>query len=117
MPDIKNIKIYEDTLTTREAAALLNASLRTIQLWVEAGQLKAWKTPGGHRRILRTAVDAMIAERQAVSSGSGKHVQIDATREDMAMLDALVQKGYATNTASAYRRALREAHGRLGGGG
>jgi len=29
-----------------------------VQRWVDAGQLKAWKTPGGHRRI-----DAESAER------------------------------------------------------
>ena len=42
--------------TTREAAELLGVSLRTAQLWVENGQLEAWKTEGGHRRISRASV-------------------------------------------------------------
>jgi excisionase family DNA binding protein len=54
----------EDAVTTREAAKLLSISLRTAQLWVEAGILKAWKTVGGHRRILRTSVDELLAQRQ-----------------------------------------------------
>ena len=54
-----------DTCTTREAAALLGVSLRTAQLWVEEGALRAWKTPGGHRRILRSSVEALVRSRGA----------------------------------------------------
>ena len=53
----------EDICTTRQAASLLGISLRTAQLWVEEGALKAWKTPGGHRRILRSSVEGMLKER------------------------------------------------------
>ena len=44
--------------TTREAAEALGICVRTAQLWVEQGRLRAWKTPGGHRRILRESVNA-----------------------------------------------------------
>lgn len=57
-------------VSTREAADLLGISLRTAQLWVESGVLLAWKTSGGHRRILRKSVDALLAERVRQSSGS-----------------------------------------------
>jgi CheY-like chemotaxis protein len=36
-----------------------------VQLWVESGVLPAWKTAGGHRRIARSAVEKLLAERQA----------------------------------------------------
>ena len=49
-----------DTCTTREAARRLGVSLRTVQLWTESGVLDAWKTPGGHRRVLNSAVDRLI---------------------------------------------------------
>ncbi|HOI51048.1 MAG TPA: helix-turn-helix domain-containing protein, partial [Azonexus sp.] len=49
--------------TTREAAEMLHVSLRTVQLWVEAGVLKAWKTDGGHRRLPLSSVQALIKER------------------------------------------------------
>ena len=52
-----------DTCTTKEAAAALGVSHRTVQLWVEAGKLQAWKTAGGHRRIARASLQAMLAER------------------------------------------------------
>lgn len=47
-------------LTTREAAQILGISLRTAQLWVENGQLEAWKTCGGHRRISRASVQLVL---------------------------------------------------------
>lgn len=52
-----------DFLTTRQAAELLGVALRTVQLWVEAGTLKAWKTAGGHRRIARESIDALRARQ------------------------------------------------------
>ncbi|WP_233505823.1 response regulator [Rhodoferax lacus] len=51
-------------MTTREAGEALGVAVRTVQLWVEAGVLPAWRTAGGHRRIARSAVDKLMAERQ-----------------------------------------------------
>jgi excisionase family DNA binding protein len=48
--------------TTREAAELLGISQRTAQLWVESGVLEAWKTEGGHRRILRDSVERLLVQ-------------------------------------------------------
>ena len=59
-------------VSTREAADLLGISLRTAQLWVESGVLLAWKTSGGHRRILRQSVDALLAERARQSGAVTK---------------------------------------------
>lgn len=51
-------------MTTREAGETLGVAVRTIQLWVEAGVLPAWRTAGGHRRIARTAVEKLLADRK-----------------------------------------------------
>src|SRR5215470_17589614 len=53
-------------LSTREAAKLLDVSVKTAQLWAESGILQAWKTPGGHRRITRESIDALVAQRTSV---------------------------------------------------
>lgn len=58
----------DKTLTTREASVLLGVSLRTVQLWVEAGVLNAWKTQGGHRRISTESVEKVLAERDNISN-------------------------------------------------
>ncbi len=59
-----------DFLTTREAAEMLGVALRTVQLWVEAGTLSAWKTAGGHRRIARESVDAVLRQQAIAKHGS-----------------------------------------------
>ena len=51
--------------TTREAATLLGVSVGTVQLWVESGLLKAWKTAGGHRRVIRDSVTALLHKEPA----------------------------------------------------
>lgn len=56
----------QDVITTREAARLLGVSVRTVQLWVENGVLRAWKTAGGHRRIARESVLGVLQEREKI---------------------------------------------------
>ena len=46
--------------TTREAAELLGVSVATVQVWVEDGVLDAWKTAGGHRRVLRNSIERLL---------------------------------------------------------
>lgn len=70
----------DSVLTTRQAADLLGVALRTVQLWVEAGALPAWKTAGGHRRIAREAVERLkqrqVQDMQASTVGQGLGTEI-----------------------------------------
>ena len=50
--------------TTLEVAQLLGMAVRSVQLMVDRGELDAWKTPGGHRRISRASVERWLAVRQ-----------------------------------------------------
>lgn len=72
-------------LSTREAAEALNVSLRTVQLWVESGALKAWKTAGGHRRILNESVNEFLQKRELAKAPDDKTelvmVMVDDDRE------------------------------------
>ena len=54
-----------DYCSTKEAAALLGVSHRTVQLWVENGTLQAWRTAGGHRRITVESVNRLVEGRRA----------------------------------------------------
>lgn len=54
--------------TTREAAQLLGVSVGTVQIWVESGMLQAWKTAGGHRRVLRDSVENLLHRRPQAES-------------------------------------------------
>lgn len=50
--------------STREAALRLGVAVATVQNMVERGMLEAWKTQGGHRRILVDSVERFL-ERNA----------------------------------------------------
>lgn len=47
-------------LTTRQAAALLGVSHDTVSRMVDAGELPSTRTAGGHRRVPRAAVQALL---------------------------------------------------------
>jgi len=49
--------------TTIEVARLLGLSVRSVQLMVDRGELEAWKTSGGHRRISGASVDRWRVSR------------------------------------------------------
>jgi excisionase family DNA binding protein len=53
-------KTDKDILTTAETAKLVGVSIRTAQLLIEGGTIPSWKTPGGHRRVYRSDVMALI---------------------------------------------------------
>jgi excisionase family DNA binding protein len=86
--------IEKSYCTTREAATLLGVSVGTVQLWVESGVLQAWKTAGGHRRVLRDSVDsllrkeprAVIATAPATVSVGPRRLRVLVVEDDPALL-------------------------------
>ncbi len=55
--------------TTLEVAKKLGLAIRSIQLMVDRGDLEAWKTPGGHRRITRESVNNWIQNSRVMVTG------------------------------------------------
>lgn len=51
-------------LSTRQSAKVLQVSLGTVQKMVELGELIAWKTRGGHRRILVSSLEQQLQRRK-----------------------------------------------------
>lgn len=51
-----------DSCSTSQAAKCLKVAPSTIQAWVEAGYLDAWKTPGGHRRIALASIRKLLQD-------------------------------------------------------
>jgi excisionase family DNA binding protein len=50
--------------STRKAAEKLGLSLGTVQKMVETGALSAWKTAGGHRRVIASSVTNYMNSRE-----------------------------------------------------
>ena len=62
----------DHTLTTREVATLLGLAVRSVQLMVDRGELLAWKTSGGHRRISRDSLTQWLALRPGSETLQGQ---------------------------------------------
>ncbi len=52
----------DDYCGTSYAARLLGLSVATVQSLVEKGEIEAWKTLGGHRRIAVSSINAYLAK-------------------------------------------------------
>src|SRR5688500_16200928 len=73
-----------DILTTAQAARLLGISVRTAQLLIEGGSLTSWKTPGGHRRVYRADVEALVAGPDPSPAASSALVIVVASPDRLA---------------------------------
>lgn len=78
---------------TRQAAAMLGVSHRTVQLWVESGTLEAWKTAGGHRRIALTSIERHVERRrqamlERTAPARYKVLLVDDDASTLALYDA-----------------------------
>ncbi|WP_071466711.1 helix-turn-helix domain-containing protein [Polynucleobacter asymbioticus] len=61
---MKSITSEMEYLSTRQSAKILQVSLGTVQKMVELGELIAWKTRGGHRRILASSLEQQLQRRK-----------------------------------------------------
>ena len=61
---MKSITPETEYLSTRQSAKILQVSLGTVQKMVELGELIAWKTRGGHRRILASSLEQQLQRRK-----------------------------------------------------
>ena len=61
---MKSITPETEYLSTRQIAKVLQVSLVTVQKMVELGELIAWKTRGGHRRILASSLEQQLQRRK-----------------------------------------------------
>jgi excisionase family DNA binding protein len=73
---------------TSEVAKMLGLSLGTVQKMVEQGVLQAWKTSGGHRRILGSSIKDFLANSQPQTntfSDQPKQLSILVVEDDLSL--------------------------------
>ena len=81
--------------STREAAEKLGLSLGTVQKMVETGALNAWKTAGGHRRVIASSVTSYMNARESnVRTTRNPHLSVLVVEDEEEL-----QKLYALNFA------------------
>lgn len=82
-------------ITTTEACELIGVSKTVIKRLADEGVLKIWKTPGGHRRLLRSSVDDYIMqngrERANEDDGVLKVLVVDDDKISQELLKSMAQ--------------------------
>ncbi|HWQ27601.1 MAG TPA: helix-turn-helix domain-containing protein [Dehalococcoidia bacterium] len=68
----------EQWLTLGQACRLLGVDESTLRRWADAGQVRTFRTPGGHRRFSRSDLDAWLSGRRG--PGNSQLVDIASTR-------------------------------------
>lgn len=60
----------ERPLTVRQVADLLGVSAQTVVNYADAGTLKHWKLPSGHRRFARKDLEPFMAPGSLAPEGA-----------------------------------------------
>ncbi|MEO7400291.1 MAG: response regulator [Polaromonas sp.] len=81
----------EDYCGTSYAAKLLGLSVATVQSLVEKGEIEAWKTLGGHRRIALQSINAYLSRhgspRMRVDTDPKHRLRVLVVEDDEATRD------------------------------
>lgn len=72
--------------STTEAARLLGVSVGTVQQMVEDGRLQAWKTTGGHRRIVLASVQELQQTVPAPAAHPDRGLRVYVVEDDKTLL-------------------------------
>jgi excisionase family DNA binding protein len=97
-----------DWLTLGQAARYLGVAQSTIRKWSDSGRVRAFKTPGRHRRYRRDDLDAFL-QRSAPESHSGPIVLIvdDDERLREYVRVNLELEGYTVHEAGSAEEGMK----------
>jgi excisionase family DNA binding protein len=65
-----------DVVGTKDAAEMLRVSVATVQKMVERGELQAWRTEGGHRRIPLQSILKLTRGRSTAAPPARRSLQV-----------------------------------------
>jgi excisionase family DNA binding protein len=90
----------KESYSPRQLAERLDVSVQSVQRWVDAGRLKAWKTPSGHRKIDAASADALIETMRSAIGGtaaveSPRVLIVDDDPAALELVEMLVQEAFA----------------------
>ncbi|MGK0358539.1 MAG: excisionase family DNA binding protein [Bradymonadia bacterium] len=107
-------KSIPDVFSTHSAAKFCRVTPMTIIRWIEEGRIKAYKTPGGHRRIMRADLED-FCRRSGIPMQWEVRVEKDEARRVLiiddnadvvdSILDALVDDGSTKSDAFTVEHA------------
>ena len=104
--DVSQVKSLPEDCSTRDVARVLGLAVRSVQLMVDRGELEAWKTPGGHRRIARASVERWLDQRHG--SGPMSSTDVVALSPPVAPHEAPAQRAAQSGAREGPARAPRQ---------
>lgn len=94
-----------DVFSTHSAAKFCRVTPMTIIRWIDEGRIKAYKTPGGHRRIMRADLEAFCRDNQIpmqwedrVDAGTQRVLIVD---DDPTVVDSILDAIFDDEDADA----------------
>lgn len=88
----------KDTFTTFEISQFCNVFITTVANWIDEGKLPAYRTPGGHRRVMRKDLLDFLAKYEMpvpealLESNEKKILVVDDNPETVEMIKQALQK-------------------------
>jgi len=101
-----------DWVTLQRACEVLGVDESTLRRWADAGRLRVYRTPGGHRRF-------SLANLQAMVAGDGRHPSDEMERLTVAKIRRQLQQArqhgdsWYANLSESNRQRLRDLGRRL----
>jgi excisionase family DNA binding protein len=89
----------KSSYSPRQLAEVLGVSVQSVQRWVDAGRLKAWKTPSGHRKIdaasARSLIESMHSASDRAPTGEAPRVLVvDDDPAAQELIEMLVEEAF-----------------------
>ncbi|MFC2061625.1 response regulator [Elusimicrobiota bacterium] len=88
-------------LSTHDIARSLDVDISTVSNWIDSGKIKAFKTPGGHRRILKKDFVEFVRKYNMPAS--------DVDKNKLKVLVVDDEKAIRTNVKKIVKKKYTEA--------
>lgn len=98
----------EYSVTISEASHILGVSEAALRQWTDEGNIKAFITPGGHRRYSKAQLKQFINSSQKMLGIKDLVTKL----EDTAHLHREIDRSFL-NTTSCYKKLNKESHEKL----
>ncbi|OGJ86803.1 MAG: hypothetical protein A2268_14120 [Candidatus Raymondbacteria bacterium RifOxyA12_full_50_37] len=93
---MKKLELNKSVFTTHEVAKALNVFTNTVIYWMNNGKLNGYRTPGGHRRILKEDLLKFIKENKLETcvsqSASRKILIVEDDIDAMNLYSSILEK-------------------------
>lgn len=101
---------HQSWLTLGAASGMLGVSESTIRRWADAGDIRSFRTPGGHRRILEDDLKQFMAPIPSAAPGRDTDRISDIA---LARVKRRISRGRQTHSMDAFNTLSDEVRDRL----